>query len=126
MAFGLLGIRMTFWAGLALWGYYFLAAELARRALRVDSQPLFLVFLILLFLYGLWTRAPRIALLLSGAIAFLWLVGGLGAPGAVPEVDPARPAHTLYHVAGPVLAVGFGVLTRAWMRRRPTGTPEAT
>lgn len=116
--------RTTFWLGLALFGYYFIVSDIMRRALGADTEPVWFVFLALLLAYGLWTRSPLIALGVIGGIVFLWLLGGLARPGLSPDIDSARPLDTLYHALAPVVAVGLGVVVRAWLwRKRAAAEP---
>lgn len=117
-------VRNTFWVGLALFGYYFLASDLFRRALGADPTFVWFVFLALLFVYGFWTRSPIVALLTAGTIVFLWVVAGLAQSGLSPDIDPRRPGWTLYHAIAPIAAVGLGSAARALLFRKRDASPS--
>ena len=111
--------RVTFWLGLALFGYYFLVSDVVRRSLGGDTTNVWLIFLAMLLLYGLWTRSPLVAMVVTGTITFLWVVGASFRPGTTPDIDPRRLGWTMYHALAPPLMVGVGAFARAVIFRRP-------
>lgn len=116
--------RLTFWMALAIFGYYLIVSDIMRRN-GADTTDVWLIFLAMLLLYGLWTRAPVVAIGAIGGITFLWIVGALLRPGVTLDVDAARLGWTMYHALAPPLAVGLGTLARATLFRRPSPAADA-
>jgi len=111
-------VKNTLWLGAALFGYYFLLSSLVRSVLHADANAVWLLFIALLALYGLWTRAPIVALALTGTIVFLWVTAGLSRPGLSPDISPTDLNRTLVHALAPIVAVGLGVLARTFLLRK--------
>lgn len=110
--------KQTLWLGLALAGFYLIAAAVS-ATLEWDHQRLGLLFLVLLAGYGFMAATRWVAVAVGATISLLAALIWAQRPDAVPGIEADASAIMATTLAvSPFLAVAMGSLVRVVVSHR--------